>query len=105
MELSLMILNLTTHLFLNPDFTPRENPDMNEYEKIFKLAHDTGYGAIDMTDMELEKFGTDKVKALMDKYELKCGSIILFENFTCTDKSEQEEFLYMLKNQSMMWKR
>ena len=52
--------------------------------------HDAGYQAIDLTDMECACFGTQKVKESMEKYDLACGSMILFENYTCTDVKEQK---------------
>lgn len=89
MQLSLMLINLLTEIFMDENFVPRENPDIHAYEKVLGLAHDAGYKAVDITDMESVAFGAEKVKKLLDRYGLACGSVILFENYTCLDKKEQ----------------
>lgn len=91
MKLSLMIINLLTEVFLDKTFRPKADPSLADYEAVLKLAHDAGYQTVDMTNLEYLNFGTEKVKELMAKYELACGSVILFDNFTCIDPEMQKE--------------
>ncbi len=87
MKLSLMLLNLTFSIFMGPDYRPKENADIGDYEAVLKMAADAGYEAVDLSVMEFQLFGAKKVKELLDKYGLKCASIIQFENYTCADEA------------------
>lgn len=87
MELSLMTINLARDLFFDENFRPKQNPDIKEYENILKRAADAGYKAVDMTDMECDRFGAETVKTLLKRYNLTCASVILFEDYISEDPS------------------
>lgn len=90
MELSLMVINLTFPILLDKEFLPNNSADIEAYEKVLKLAHDTGYKAVDLLGLDYQIFGVEKVKELLKKYEIECASIILFENYTCIDEREAD---------------
>ena len=85
MKLSLMLLSPVSPVFMNPDFTPKSEADLAEYEALLKLAADAGYTAVDLSTMEFEHFGVETVKTLLDKYGLICGSVICFDYYTASD--------------------
>lgn len=85
MKLSLMLLNPTFPVFMNPDFTPKSEANLSEYEVVIKLAADAGYSAVDLSSMEFGTFGAEAVKALLDRHGLVCGSIIHFDAYTTRD--------------------
>lgn len=93
MKLSLMLLNLTFPIFMGADFTFKSHVDIEEYESVLKMAADAGYEAVDLSSREFELFGAEAVKALLDKYALKCASIILFENYTCMQPEQQSRII------------
>lgn len=85
MDLSLMLLNPIFPVFMNPDFTPKSEVNPAEYEVMLKLASDAGYSAVDLSNMEFERFGADTVKRLLEKYGLTCSSVIYFDRYTVSD--------------------
>lgn len=91
MKLSLMLLNLTHSLFMGENFQLRTKVDVAEYEEILAMVSEAGYKAVDLADLELRYFGADRVKLLLDKYDLTCASVILFENYGTLDNTTQEE--------------
>lgn len=91
MKLSLMLLSLTFPLFMDPGFVPKKDADIKEYEKLLKMVSKAGYKAVDITNQELDFWGADRVKELLDKYDLKCSSIILFENFAALKEEIKKE--------------
>lgn len=97
MKLSLMLLNLEFPVFMNPDFSPKANPDFEAYEAVFKMAADAGYRAVDIASMEFNAFGAETIKGLLDKYHLECASVILFDNYTCSGEDERQQMLERAK--------
>ena len=93
MKLSLMLLNLEFPVFMNPDFSPKTNPNVEDYEAVFKLAADAGYKAVDLATMEFKSFGADVIKGCLDKYNLKCASVIMFDDFAVTDAQRRTEVI------------
>ncbi len=93
MKLSLMLLNLAFPIFMGPDYRPKAQADIEEYEAVYKMAAEAGYEAVDISTMEFNVFGAKKVKELLDKYNLTCASIIHFDNYTCKDKTLRNDLM------------
>lgn len=89
MKLSLMLINLTLPIFLDETFKPKDNIDLEQYEAMLKMAHEAGFEAVDISNMEFDLLGAEGVKKLLEKYHLQCCSVILFENYTCLEEKEQ----------------
>lgn len=89
LDLSLMLLGYTFPVFMNPDFSPKSNANITDYENILKLAHNAGFSAVDLSSGELDHFGGDTVNSLLKKYNLKVASIILAEDYTCGTSEKQ----------------
>ena len=88
-----MTLNITRSIFLDEQFRPRPQADLQAFEQVLKLCRDAGYRAVDLTDRESVCFGAEGVGRLLEQYGLVCASVILFEQYTCPEGPLRERVM------------
>jgi sugar phosphate isomerase/epimerase len=60
------------------------------YEEMMELISETGYEAVDVTSLETSIMGINTVNKILNKYHLKAGSYIYFEQFAAMDEEQFE---------------
>lgn len=88
---------MTISMFFQMYFIFTINKDREElvetYEEMMELIHDAGYEAVDITSIEIQVLGLDKVKEILDNNGLQVSSFIHFDTYADMEISRFTEHI------------
>ena len=93
MKLSLMTLNLFFTIFYRFMMTQDMEEYHENYEEMLDLVKESGFEAVDMTNMEVQTLGLPYVKEQLAKRDLKVSSLICMGDFAQVDESKSGEII------------
>ena len=100
MKLSLMTLNLFFNIFYRFMMTQDMEEYQDNYEEMLDLVKDSGFKAVDMTNMEVQTLGLEYVKEQLKKRDLKVSSLICMGDFAQVDESKSEGIISQGKQET-----
>lgn len=90
-KVSLMTMSMFMGVYLKFMYDHDKEDLLYGYEEILEMTAEAGYEAIDVTSWEVELFGLELLKELLQKYCLKVSSLIYLGQFARMDEEGFEE--------------
>lgn len=92
-KLSMMTISMFFQMYSIFTINKDREELVETYEEMMELIHDTGYETVDITSIEIQALGLDKVKEVLDNNGLQVSSYIHFDTYADMEKSRFTEHI------------
>ncbi len=97
MKYSLMTTTMVIDLLIGMQMGKSREEIERDYAAILKMAADAGFTAVEVTSMDLDLFGMDGVKKLLEENHLAVGGFVHMDQYACTDEAKAEKMIASAK--------
>ncbi|MCM1123052.1 MAG: sugar phosphate isomerase/epimerase [Eubacterium sp.] len=85
-KISVMTMTMFFQMFYKVKITGDMDEFVETYEEMMEIVSESGYTAVDITDMEVQLLGTEGIDRILGKYHLAVSSYIHFDAYALPDE-------------------